>query len=159
MPTDSRETARRQLSGLEFFREVAAGGFDPPAMVALLGLRMVEVDLGRVVFVGTPSEAFYNGAGVVHGGYAATMLDSALGCAINTTGPAGKWFTTLELKINYIRPLTEGVGQVRCEASVLHAGNRVATAEARIVDAGGKLYAHATTTCISIERPPAQGSQ
>ena len=142
------------MSGLEFFREVAAGGFDPPAMVALLGLRMVEVDLGRVVFVGTPSEAFYNGAGVVHGGYAATMLDSALGCAINTTAPPGKRFTTLELKITYIRPLTESVGQVRCEATVLHTGNRVATAEARIVDTTGKIYAHATTTCISVERPP-----
>jgi len=155
--TDTRSArghARESLSGLEFFREVAAGAFDPPPMVALLGLRMVEVDFGRVAFVGTPTEAFYNGSGVVHGGYAATLLDSALGCAINTTTPPAKWFTTLELKINYIRPLTVGVGQVRCEATVLHAGNRVATAEARVVDATGKIYAHATTTCISVERPP-----
>ncbi len=147
------------MTGLEFFREVAAGGFEPPAMVALLGLRMVEVDFGRVVFVGAPSEDFYNGAGVVHGGYAATLLDSALGCAINTTAPAGQWFTTLELKINYIRPLTASVGPVRCEAIVLHAGNRVATAEARVVDTAGKMYAHATTTCITVETRPAQGSQ
>ena len=157
MPTDSRETARRQLTGLEFIQQMVAGNLEPPPMVALLGLRVAEVEFGRVTFVGTPTEAFYNGAGVVHGGYAATMLDSALGCAINTTAPVGKRFTTLELKINYIRPLTVRVGPLRCEATVLHTGRRVATAEARIVDSAGKIHAHATTTCISVETSSAQG--
>ena len=82
------------------------------------------------------------------------MLDSALGCAINSTMPPGRLFTTLELKINYTRPLRRELGEVRCEAKVVHAGNRTATSEGRIVDAAGKIYAHGTTTCILIERAP-----
>jgi uncharacterized protein (TIGR00369 family) len=129
---------------------MADGTLEPPAMVKLLGLRLVEVERGRIVFTGTATEQFYNGLGVAHGGFAATLLDSALGCAVNTTQPAGRLFTTLELKINYTRPLTREAGEVRCEATVLHVGSRTATAEARIVDAEGRLYAHATTTCIVV---------
>ena len=94
--------------------------------------------------------------GVAHGGWAATLLDTALGCAINSGQPAGRSFTTLELKINYIRPLRREVGEVRCEAVVIYAGNRTATAEARVVDAAGKIYAHGTTTCILVERHRAE---
>lgn len=122
-----------------------------PSMVALLGLRLVEVEEGRVVFAGTATNRFYNGWGVAHGGFAATMLDSALGCAINTLMPAGRSFTTLELKVNYTRPITQEVGELRCEGRAIHVGKRTATSEARIVDAKGKLYAHGTTTCIVIE--------
>ena len=149
-PYPSSAAARQALSGLEYFRLMAEGRLDPPAMISLLGLRIVEVEKGRVVFVGTATEQFYNGLGVAHGGYAATLLDSALGCAINSMQPAGRLFTTLELKINYTRPLTREAGEVRCEATVLHSGSRTATAEARIVDAEGRLYAHATTTCIVV---------
>jgi uncharacterized protein (TIGR00369 family) len=120
-------------------------------MVSLLGLRIVEAGEGHVVFAGTATEQFYNGMGVAHGGFVATLLDSALGCAINSLMPAGRSFTTLELTINYTRPLRRESGEVRCEARVLHAGNRVATAEGRVVDANGKLYAHGTTTCIIVE--------
>ena len=95
---------RRDMSGLEFFQQMMAGKIQPPPMVSLLGLRLVEVEEGRVVFVGTAHEAFYNGMGVAHGGFAATLLDTALGCAINSGQPAGRSFTTLELKINYTRP-------------------------------------------------------
>lgn len=143
---------RRDISGLEFFQQMLAGTLKPPAMVSLLGLRLVEVAAGRVVFVGTAHEEFYNGLGVAHGGWAATLLDTALGCAVNSLQPAGRSFTTLELKINYTRPLRREVGEVRCEAVVIHAGNRTAVAEARIVDAAGKIYAHGTTTCILVER-------
>jgi uncharacterized protein (TIGR00369 family) len=143
---------RRSMSGLEFFRKMISGELPPPPMVALLGLRLVEAEEGRVVFTGEPDPQFYNGMGVVHGGLAAALLDSALGCAINTTMPAGKRFTTLELTIHYTRPLTSAVGTVRCEAHVIHVGRRVATAEARVVDRRGKLYAHGTTTCIAVER-------
>ena len=143
---------RVAIGGLAFFKKMMAGELPPPPLVALLGFRLVEVESGRVVFAGTPAETFYNGLGVAHGGYAATMLDSALGCAINSTMPPGRLFTTLELKINYTRPLRREVGEVRCEAKVIHAGNRTATSEARIVDAAGKIYAHGTTTCIVIER-------
>ena len=141
---------RRAISGLEFFRRMRDGTLPPPPMITLLGLTLTEVDEGRVVFTATATEAVYNGLGIAHGGFAATLLDSALGCAINTTQPAGRMFTTLELKINYTRPLTREVGEVRCEAHVIHIGTRTATAEARIVDADGRVYAHATTTCIVI---------
>ena len=87
----------------------------------------------------------------MHGGLAATLLDSALGCAINTMAPPGKIFTTLELMVNFTRPLTQKVGPVRCEARVVHMGTRVATAEGRVVDKNGKLYAHGTTTCIVVD--------
>jgi uncharacterized protein (TIGR00369 family) len=142
---------REGLSGLEFFRKLLADRVEPPPMLKLLGMRLVEVDEGRVVFGATVHESHYNGMGVAHGGFAATLLDSALGCAINTMMPAGKRFTTLELKINLTRPLTKEVGPLRCEARVVHVGGRTATSEGRIVDRNGKLYAHGTTTCIVVE--------
>ena len=142
---------RRPLDRLAYFRALAAGKIPRPGMTALLDLRMLEVEKGRVVFGAVPTEAHYNGMGVVHGGLAATLLDSALGCAINTMAPPGKAFTTLELKVNFTRPLTQAVGPVTCEARVIHVGSRVATGEARVVDRGGKLYAHGTTTCILYE--------
>jgi uncharacterized protein (TIGR00369 family) len=145
---------RTSLPALEHFRRMIAGLVPQAPMVELLGMRMVEADEGRVVFTAEPSEAYYNGMGVVHGGYLATLLDSALGCAINTRMAAGTHFTTLELKINYTRPVSAGVGTLRCEATVIHVGARVGTAEARVVDARGKLYAHATTTCIAVESSP-----
>lgn len=141
---------RRTLSGLEFFRRMAEGTIPAPPMVSALGFRLVEVDEGRVVFTGTATESVYNGLGVAHGGWAAALLDSALGSAINTTQPAGRMFTTLELKINYTRPLRSEVGEVRCEAKVVHVGSRTATAEARVTDAAGLIYAHGSTTCIVV---------
>jgi uncharacterized protein (TIGR00369 family) len=152
-------TDRRSLSGLEHFREVLAGRASPPPMVSALGLRMVEAESGRVVFAGTATETYYNGWGVAHGGFAATLLDSALTCAINTTAPPGRTFTTLELKVNFTRPLVREVGEVRCEAHVIHAGGRVATAEGRVVGPDGKIYAHGTTTCLVVDSQGAQGSQ
>ena len=139
------------MSGLEYFRRALAKGAPRTPMASLLNLRLLEVDEGRVVFGAVPSRAHYNGLGVVHGGLAATLLDSALGCAINTMAPPGQIFTTLELTINFTRPLTQQVGPVRCEARVVHMGRRVATAEGRVVDTHGKLYAHGTTTCIVVE--------
>ena len=144
---------RRGLSGLEYFRKMIAGEMPPPAMLQLMNIRLVEVDEGHVVFSSVAEERFYNGTGVAHGGFAATLLDTALGCAINSTMPAGKRFTTLELKINLTRPLTKEAGLLRCEAKVVHVGGRTATSEGRITDARGKLYAHGTTTCIIVEPP------
>ena len=142
---------RRSMSGIEYFKKVLAGEFPPPPMLQLLGMRLIEAEVGRVVFAETAEERFYNGTGVAHGGFAATLLDSALGCAINTTTPPGKRFTTLELKVNLTRPLTIAAGEVRCEGVAVHVGSRTATAEARIVDRNGKLYAHGSTTCIVVE--------
>src|SRR6267142_6324867 len=144
---------RRGLSGIDYFRKMMAGELPPPAMLDLFNIRLVEVDEGRVVFSAIAEERFYNGTGVAHGGFAATLLDTALGCAINSAMPAGRRFTTLELKVNLTRPLTKEAGLLRCEASIVHVGGRTATSEGRIVDANGKLYAHGTTTCIVVETP------
>ena len=140
--------ARRDLSGLEYMRQLLTGEREPSGMARLMNMRLVEVEEGRAVFAVEPDERHYNGLGIAHGGLAATLLDSALGCAINTVMPAGRVFTTLEMKINYVRPMRRETGEVRCEAEVLHAGGRVATAEGRITDAAGKLYAHGTATCM-----------
>ncbi len=140
--------AARGLSGLEFLRKVASGELPRPPISALMNFGVAEIEEGRAVFTAEPAEYHYNPIGVVHGGLAATLLDSAMGCAVHTTLPAGAGYTTLEIKVNFVRPLTAETGAVRCEARVIHVGGRTATAEGRVVDAGGKLYAHATTTCI-----------
>jgi len=150
-PETGARVARRSLSGVEFFRRMKDGGYPLPPMVSLLGFRMLEVEEGRVVFGAEPTSAIYNGMGVAHGGYAATMLDTAMSCAVNSAMPAGRRFTTLELKVNLTRPIRIEVGPIRCEGRLIHAGNRVATAEGRIVDASGKIYAHGTTTCIAVD--------
>ncbi|MBV9929240.1 MAG: PaaI family thioesterase [Acidobacteria bacterium] len=139
---------RRALSGLEYMRQLMTGEREPSGMARLMNMRLVEVEEGRAVFSVEPDERHYNGLGIAHGGLAATLLDSALGCAINTVMPAGRVFTTLEMKLNYVRPMRRETGEVRCEAVVLHAGSRVATAEGRILDGAGKLYAHGTATCM-----------
>ena len=100
------------------------------------------------VFAVEPAEYHYNPIGVVHGGVAATLLDSAMGCAVHSALPAGAGYTSLEIKVNFVRPLTAETGRVRCEAKLIHLGGRTATAEGRVVDEAGKLYAHGTTTCL-----------
>ncbi len=145
---EGRAEERRALGGLEYMRQLLTGEREASGMARLMNMRLVEVEEGRAVFTVEPDERHYNGLGIAHGGLAATLLDSALGCAINTMMPAGKVFTTLEMKINYVRPMRRETGEVRCEARVLHAGGRVASAEGRIVDARGKLYAHGTATCM-----------
>ena len=142
----------RAMSGLDALRAVQSGELPPPPIAVLLGMSIAEVDMGRVVFTATPAEYHYNPIGVVHGGLAATLLDSAMGCAVHSTLPAGTGYTTLEIKVNYVRAITRDTGEVRCEAHIIHQGGRIATAEARVTDAAGKLYAHGTTTCI-IFRP------
>jgi len=139
---------RKQLTGIEYMRKLLMGELPPSGMVQLLNMKLIEVSEGRAIFTVKPDERHYNGLGIAHGGLAATLLDSALGCAINAMMPAGKVFTTLEMKINYVRPMTADVGEVRCEANVIHAGGRIATAEGKIVDQNGKLYAHGTATCM-----------
>ncbi len=139
---------RMQMSGLEYMQKLMRGELPVSPMGELIGFRIVEISEGRAVLELDSLERFYNGLGIVHGGIAATLLDSALGCAINTMMPAGKVFTTLEMKVNYVRPLRSEIGTARCEANVIHAGRQTATAEGRIVDSTGKLYAHGTATCM-----------
>jgi len=106
------------------------------------------VSEGRVVFEGLPDASFYNPIGTVHGGFAMTLLDSALGCAIFTTLAKGEKWTTLEMKVNLVRPILKDTGLLRAEGRVIHRGRTVATSEGDLKDEGGKLYAHATTTCM-----------
>jgi uncharacterized protein (TIGR00369 family) len=136
------------MSGLEFFNAIFAGKLPPAPIGDALDFLQIRMELGVAVLQGAPQLRHYNPLGTVHGGWFCTLLDSALGCAVHTTLPAGKGYTTLELKVNMLRPLTDAVPLVRAEGKVIHAGRQVATAEGRIVGPDGKIYAHATTTCL-----------
>lgn len=136
------------MSGLEFLRAIGRGELPVPPMMRTLGIDAVEVDEGRVVFSTEPREYHYNPLGVAHGGLAATLVDTAMGCAVYSLLPAGVSFATLELKVNFVRPLRAGMGRVLGEGRAVHVGSRVATAEARVVDEAGRLYAQAMTTCL-----------
>ena len=140
--------AAQTMSGIAYLQAIQSGELPPPPIAALIGMALVEVSEGRVVFSAEPAEYHYNPLGTVHGGIAATLLDSAMGCAVQSLLPAGTGYTSLEIKVNYVRPITSATGIVTCEGNIIHLGGRIATAEAHITDATGKLYAHSTTTCI-----------
>jgi uncharacterized protein (TIGR00369 family) len=144
--------AARGLSGLEFLQKIAAVELPPPPIAALMNFELVELSEGHAVFAVEPQEYHYNPIGVVHGGLAATLLDSAMGCAVHSMLPAGAGYTTLEIKVNFVRPMSSETGRVRCEAKLIHLGGRTATAEGRVIDEAGKLYAHATTTCLILRK-------
>ena len=127
---------------------MAAGGLPPPPISETLGFRLVEVERGRAVFECEPAEFHYNPIGTVHAGLASTLLDSAMGCAFVTTLDEVVGWTTLELKANFTRPITVETGRVRCTGTVIHPGRRIATTEARLEDAGGRLLAHGTSTIL-----------
>jgi uncharacterized protein (TIGR00369 family) len=130
-------------------RALAAGELPPPPIAVVMSMGPIEIEEGRVVFAGEPGEEHYNPIGMVHGGYAATILDSALGCAVHTTLPAGVGYTSLGLEIKYLRPITSDTGRVLCEGTVVHRGRRQATAEARLTaEASGKLLASGTSTLM-----------
>lgn len=139
---------RDSLTGLEYMRLVASGEVEAGPFTRLLGMRLTEVNEGRVVFTAEVKAEHENTIGIAHGGFAATLLDSAMGCAVNSVMPAGRVFTTLEVKINYVRPIRRDTGTLTCIATLIHAGGRTATAEGRIMDADGLLYAHGTITCF-----------
>ena len=131
------------MTGMEYMDAIVAGEMPPPPIAVTMRMRPIELGEGRAVFEGEPGEEHYNPIGVVHGGYAATLLDSALGCAVHTTLPAGVGYTSLGLEAKYVRPITRDTGRVLCEANVLYRGRRQATAEANLTAAeSGKLLAH-----------------
>ena len=138
----------QRMSGLDFLTGVAAGEFPPPPMARLMNIRLTNVERGRVIFEGTPEEYHYNPLGVVHGGMAATLLDSALGCCVNSHLEAGDFYTTLELKVNYLRAITLATGTVRAIATTVHIGRSTALVEGRILDAADRVHAYATSTCL-----------
>ena len=143
-----RAEAAKEMGGLEYLRAIARGELPAAPMAELMGFEFSEVEEGRVVFECVPAEYHYNPIGTVHGGLACTLFDSAMGCAVHTTLPAGVGYTTVELKVNLLRPITTRTGRLLCEGKTIHVGGRIATAEARLLDGAGKLYGHATTTCM-----------
>ncbi len=140
-----------EMSGLDYLRAVAGDSIARPPVAALLGMGIEDIDPGRVSFGLDVGEHLYNPIGAVHGGVLATLLDSAMGCAVHSTLPAGRAYTTLELKVNFVKALTVATPQVTAEGEVISAGRRVATASGRIMGPDGDLFAHATTTCLIFE--------
>jgi len=137
-----------QMSGLQFLRGIVSGEIPPAPVAALTRMTLDEVEEGLAVFLLEPDESLYNPIGSVHGGIAATACDSAASCAVQTQLREDQAYTTVEMKINYVRPITKETGPLRCIGRAIHVGRRIGTAEARLEDAAGKLYAHATVTCL-----------
>jgi uncharacterized protein (TIGR00369 family) len=144
----------KSYDGLGFLKAIVDGTLPQPPISEILGFHLIEVEAGRAIFEGLPEFRHYNPIGTVHGGFAATLLDSALGCAVFSTLAKGEAWTTLELKFNLVRSLTKDTGPVRAEGRIVHRGRTVATSQGDLKDAAGKLYAHATTTCMIF---PAKG--
>lgn len=144
--------AAAESDGVTFLRRMASGEVPGPPIAQTLGFTVLEVEVGRVVFGMNPAEFHFNPIGSVHGGVFATILDSATGCAVHSTLPAGASYTSLDLSVKFLRGLGAGSGPVRCEGLVVHLGGRTALAEARLTDGAGRLCAHATSSCM-IFRP------
>ena len=140
-------------TGLEMMQALLKAEFPAPGIARTLDFLLVEVGPGRAVFQGTPGPAHMNPMGGIHGGWYATLLDSALGCAVHTMMPVGRGYTTAELGVNLVKAITPKVQRVRAIGTVIHCGRQLATAEARLVGPDGTLYAHATTTCLVFEMP------
>lgn len=142
--------AAPSMSGIEYLHAMLRGEYPPPPIAMTLGFTLEEVEEGRAVFAMEPAEFHYNPIGMVHGGVAATLLDSAMGCAVQSRLGPGQGYTTLEMKVNLLRALTMDTGPVRCEGTLIHLGRTTALAEARLTDAAGRVLAHATSTCLIV---------
>ena len=145
-------------TGMQVFEAIFAGELPRPPIGDTLDFLPVHVEPGVAVFQGRPQPRHYNPLGTVHGGWFATLLDSAVGCAVHSTLPVGAGYTTLELHVNLVRAIAHDTGRLTCTGEVVHVGGRVATAQAKLTDASGRLYAHGTTTCM-LFRPPAAGGR
>jgi uncharacterized protein (TIGR00369 family) len=146
--------AAQQMSGRQYLEAMKDGRLPPPPMIEMLGFQLVEIEEGRVVFEAHPQEYFFNGIGLIHGGFAATLLDSAIGCAALAAAPHEKVATTMDLQIRYFRPLTMASGVIRAEGWMLNLGRTTATAEGRIVDGSGKVCMHGTSTLALLTPDP-----
>lgn len=138
----------REMAGIDLFKGIMKGELPGAPIAKVMNMWIHEAEPGRVVFGGRPERQHYNPIGSVHGGFAGTMLDSAMSCAVQSMLPKGMGYTTLEYKISLVRAITDQIGAVYAEGRTIQVGNRVGTAEGRIVDANGKIYATGTTTCL-----------
>jgi uncharacterized protein (TIGR00369 family) len=146
--------AARELDGVAFLTALLAGSLPAPPVARTLDFAPVTVQPGSVVFEFTPAEFHYNPIGSVHGGVLSTLCDSACGCAVQSMLPAGTYYTSLDLSVKFLRPVSSGTGRMTCAGTVTHLGGRSALAEARLTDAAGKLYAHATSSCMIFRPAP-----
>jgi len=144
----------REKTGLQVLEAMRDGHLPLPPMAAVIPMRIIEVAFGRVIITCEAAERFYNAMGIVHGGYHLTILDSSMGLAIYSTLGPGLGQTSIETKVNFVRPVTAATGPLQVIGTALHTGSRTATAEGKIVDARGKLCAHGTTTCFLFPVPP-----
>lgn len=158
-PFDEKAAAQKLLSmsGLEGLRYMIAGNHPPPSIASTLGFTLAEVDDGRALFLGEPSDRILNPLGIVHGGWALALIDSCTGCAAHTTLPAGVSYTTVETKVNFVRAITPATGQVRAEGVVVARGRTIITAEGKLTDSRGRLLAHGTST-LMVLRPERKSS-
>ena len=138
----------KTVSGLDLLAGMIAGKYPQPPIAQLLGMRLVEAEKGRAVFEATPGTAWYNPLGTIHGGFAATILDSCMACAVQTMLDVGYGYTTIEFKITFLRPMTDQTGPVRGVGEVIQVGKRLGASEGTLIDAQGKVLAHATTSCM-----------
>ena len=152
-PGKAAAAAVGTCSGIEFLQRMARGELPSPPIAQTLDFVLVEAERGAIAFQGTPKADYYNPLGTIHGGYVTTLLDSALACSVQSVLDAGVGLTTIELKINFVRPLTDRTGPVRAEGKVISVSRRIGVAEARLVDAAGRLYAWGSTTCLIFPMP------
>lgn len=143
----------RKFSGLDFLRGIRDGAFPAPTICRAMNMRILDVEHGMVSFSATPGDGYLNPLGVVHGGFMATMLDSALGCSAHTLCPAGFASTSIDLKVNFVRSVTPDTGRLIARAEVVHPGRQIATVEGKLVDENGKLYAHGSQACSIFKLP------
>ena len=141
-------SSMRAMSGIEFLRALMDGSLPTPAFSPTNRIRPVEAEEGRVVFEGEPKGDFYNPMGTVHGGWIATLIDTAMACAVHSSLKPGEIFTTLDMSVTFVRPVREATGTLRCEGVLLHSGGRVASAEGKVYDMNGRLIAHGSETCL-----------
>jgi uncharacterized protein (TIGR00369 family) len=146
------------VSGLEFLSALRDGKHPAPPYAVESDIWITEVESGRVVFEAEPSALFYNPLGTVHGGWTSGLLDSAMGCAVHSLLKPGQAYTTVDMTINFVRPLFANTGRLKCEGKIIHPGNRIATSEGRVWDRDGKLIAHGSETCLIWSVPSATGS-
>lgn len=145
--------AATRMAGLDLIRGMRDGAIPAPPIASLVGLSIAEVEEGRIVMRLIPAEYHYNPVGSMHGGILATLLDSVMGCAVHSTLPKGRGYTSLEIKVNYIRAVTSESGELSAEGNIVHGGRRSAVAEGKVVDASGRLCATASTTCLVFDLP------
>jgi len=141
------------VAGLDFLKRLADGSHPAPPFAKETDMCIVEAERGRVLFAAMPSQRFYNPLGSVHGGWIATLLDSAMGCAVHSVLEAGQAYTTVDMNVSFVRAVSERTGRLKCEGRIIHAGGRIATAEGRVWDGAGRLIAHGSETCLVMTAP------